>query len=462
MHNTGRKNGEHGAVVFTVIAAIIALTTISAALARLFSTGTETNIIDNYQRQAYYTALSGLDYAKTLTATTLESIRTGTTSTSYAVDNNSFTLTVSTKNSDGTYPVSVRGKTYEGKGNYYISSVDVTPVTSGWSSTVGDYIINSANSTLTISQPTSVNSSIAGKKVIVGYGATVTGNVISSTSITLTQASTVSKNVCAANGDVTLGYGAVITGNASANGDIYMTQSSQIGGNANATEYITMEYYTKIAGKATSPYSIKYKGDGQSVGSYVQATPTINCSAPSAPYDNTITSCGTVSKNATSSGLTLSPGSYKAITTNQDGVLYLSSGTYKLCSLSSGYNAKIYLDISSGSDLTILVNGDVNFSQATTFYIKTSASSGYVQASSATPHSAAKYIYLGSSSNVTFGYSLSWFGTIYAKTSIALGQGFTLVGAIGTPGSVDIGYSMNIIEYVLADYADENWSTTAE
>ena len=42
------------------------------------------------------------------------------------------------------------------------------------------------------------------------------------------------------------------------------------------------------------------------------------------------------------------------------------------------------------------------------------------------------------------------------------GGASSLVGAIGTPGSVDIGYSMNIIEYVLADYADENWSTTAK
>lgn len=483
---------QAGSTLLWAIGALVLLSVAGAMIAKMTPSTLQGKLEQEAGARAYYNANSGLNYilgmqqAAQASGTTLanfvDSMGNGTSKTMNLSGTDSFSYQLQTLNSANStyqithlvgtvknqggaaayaYQIHGGGKNKSGPKEYIVTSKD-------WSSTNGSYIINAGNSTLEISQPTYVGADIAAKKVVIAYGATIDGNIVSSTSVTLAQSATVSKSICAADGDVSVGYGAVVSGDVSANGDIDMVQNSYIGGNANSTEWITMHAYTTIVKTATSPNSISYPDDiswaHQSVGSYVRGTPTINCSEINAPYDNTIKSCGTqaIGGSSTSKTNPLSEGSYGKVTLNYGESLYLSSGTYKFCNISTGYNTSVYLDISSGQDLNILVKGDVDFGQATTFYIKTTSSGSYVQASSVTPHSAAKYIYLGSNSNVTFGYDLSWFGTIYAKTKITLGQSFELIGAIGTPGSTSIGYGINVAEYVLADYAEKNWSTTSK
>ena len=91
-------------------------------------------------------------------------------------------------------------------------------------------------------------------------------------------------------------------------------------------------------------------------------------------------------------------------------------------------------------------------------YVKTTTSSVYQGVAAATPRTDAKLIYMGSEGSVFFNQTNSgWFGTIYAKTSLTFGQGVILVGAYATPGTVNMNQGNKILEYVLADYARDNW-----
>jgi len=52
-----------GSVLFVVIGAIIVMSVIGAALSRLHGSGTETEIQENRVDDAYYAAISGINYA---------------------------------------------------------------------------------------------------------------------------------------------------------------------------------------------------------------------------------------------------------------------------------------------------------------------------------------------------------------------------------------------------------------
>ena len=51
----------------------------------------------------------------------------------------------------------------------------------------------------------------------------------------------------------------------------------------------------------------------------------------------------------------------------------------------------------------------------------------------------------------------TWWGTLYAVTSLSTGLFFYMTGALACPDSLNISSDMEIYEYVLADYAKANW-----
>jgi len=127
----------------------------------------------------------------------------------------------------------------------------------------------------------------------------------------------------------------------------------------------------------------------------------------------------------------------------------------------------LYLDISSGSQLTILSAGLFSIDQNAVVHVKTADTGGrYLtieeiealpSSTKAKVHAAAKLVYIGAETTMKWGQNSSWFGTLYAQQSLGMDQNFELIGALACPGTMSVSQNIKIYEYVLADYAKQNW-----
>lgn len=466
---------KRGSVLILIILAIIVVSALAVGMSKISSISTLNQLEFNQANLARNLAYSGVEYAKGLALSYKNQSKTidqlvsalnsgGTNSTStYSVGGaiGYFTLNV-TKLSNTTFSVACTGYTPSGVWQAAFSlpnTVTLTYSSPTWSG--GDYVVNSG-SDLTISQPSTINGNISGKSVSFNYQATIYGNVISQTYASISQASVVHGQVCAASGDVTLAYGAEVTDDVKANGNITINQSAVADTNAYATKNIYMGYQSTIkkTGQAGGSIGGINNNTVYTIGTKLPYTmPTVTCPTASAPTATTISCSGTKAPGTSSISSPLSPGQYTDLNIAQGASVYLTSGTYNFSSITTNYQSNIYLDISSGNDLTVLSCGDIYIDQETAVYVKTTTSGSYVLAKDATPHSDAAHVYFGTNTNFTTKKYInsSWFGTIYALKTLSVGQNFTLTGTLATPGTLSIGYNLSVLEYILANYAKANW-----
>jgi len=459
---------DNGSTLIAAIVAIVVLGLLGVGIQQMSSSAVFNQLIYNQANQARNLAHAGKNYLLGLkNKATIDNL---TLDASKTTINNNLTKTIPGAGSfeiynlvwnGATLTCSIKGTTENGQASYLLpNSVSVVfpnPVTE-WSG--GDYIINSGE-IIVASQQSTINGNISGKSVKLDQKVELSGNIVSNTSVSISQNSEIGGLVCANSGDVTIDQNAIILGNVSAKGNIKISQKAQLKKNAYAELKINMDQNSSIALTGQAGDAIT-KAQGATIGNEVQyLTPTITCPVAYAPYAPTIKSTGTINPPTNTSATSpMTPGQYTALTLPQNSKVYLKSGTYTFPSMSFDQNLKLYLDISSGNDLTILSSGSIKFSQGTVVYVKTPGSSSYEEISSVTPHSAASKIYIGSDTSIQFDQKDGWFGTIYGKQSVRISQNFSMVGAIASPGSVTVDQNLNLIQYVLANYAQVNWRPT--
>lgn len=463
-------SSQRGSALLWVIGSIIVLGLIGTAVSQFTTSANFGILANNRQAAGYYAALSGLNYAKTLDATAFEAILAGTGSqqTYTLADTTQFTLIVSAA-SAGAYPVKSigtvnNGSSLEANAILTASITPVAPPPTTWGG--GDYVISTGGD-LSLPQSAKINGSVAGNSLTLSQYADVSGNVISDTSANLGQYANVGGYVCAAAGDVVLNQYAEVAKDVSANGKISVGQYAIAHQNAYATGSISMSQYAKIMLTGQAGGGIN-RAQYDFIGTPLTYTmPTVTCPETAAPIAPVITATGTANVPASSASSPIPPGQYKAWSTGQHGTAYLTSGTYTFPSIQYNQYMDLYLDASSGNPLTILASGAITTGQYTTVHIKTANTAGQyltiaqIEATTAATktkiHADAALIYMGSGTSMQWSQYGSWFGTLYAKTALSTGQYFYMVGALACPGSLSISSSMEIYEYVLADYAKNNW-----
>lgn len=457
---------QQGGTMLYVIAAIIVVSALAAGISRLSSTAGLGVVTAGQSHAAYYAALSGIEYAKTLDSAALETIRAGTGAVYTMPGGAKFTLTAQAPIS-GVYPVRSIGTVNDGTGleANSLAAASVTPKTSEWAG--GDYVINT-NGPLALPQSAVVNGSVAGKNLLLNQYAAVTGNVISSTSADLGQYATVGGYVCAASGNVALNQYAEVAGDVSANGNITVGQYAKAKANAYATGRIDMNQSASIAKTGQAGGAIN-RAQYDFIGTPLPYTmPTVTCPATAAPVAPAITSASTVNVPASNASKPIPAGTaYKAWSTNQHGSAYMASGTYVFASIQYSQYMDLYLDVSSGQPLTILSAGFINTGQYTYVHIKTADTGGsylsmeQIEAlpapTKAKVRAAAKLIYMGAETSMQWSQYGTWLGTLYAGQNLSISQYFTIIGALASPGSMNLSSNLTILEYILADYAKQNW-----
>lgn len=471
-----RKN-INGSTLIMAIIAIIVIGALGVGMQQMSSSAVLNQLMFNQSNQARNLAYSGVKYAKGLIYSyqalgkTFTQFKDDLTANSgvYDLGNNlgKFVITVPSNTTTGnttSFTVSVLGKTPDGsfQSQYQLpSNVSLTYTYTPQQWNGGEYVI-SAGKVLNAAQNSTISGSISGEAVTLENGAVINGNIISASSVTLVQTSTVHGYVCASSGNVTVNNKAVVDGNVSANGYIHVVENAIIKQNAYATKYINMDNNSTIKLVGQAGEDIKGDPSKYVIGTPLPYTlPTVTCPSTNAPTAPTITNSGKIVAPSSTLSSPLPNGEYTTFTLNNNDSAYLKSGAYTFSSITTNNNANLYLDISSGGDLTILTTGNVSIAQNTNILIKTTTNGAYRSivdnTSLVTPHSDAAHIYLGSNTNVTFNNGTGWFGTIYAKNSISIPENFILIGTLASPGTVSLNTGLNVIEYVLANYARSNW-----
>lgn len=64
---------------------------------------------------------------------------------------------------------------------------------------------------------------------------------------------------------------------------------------------------------------------------------------------------------------------------------------------------------------------------------------------------------MGSGTDLLWNRYGSLFGTFYAKASLTNWHYFKIVGVLVFPGTMNLNLDLDIIQYVLADCAKDNW-----
>ncbi|MYL84045.1 hypothetical protein GTA51_12995 [Desulfovibrio aerotolerans] len=457
-----------GSTLIGAIVAIVVLGALGVGMQQMSSSAVYNQLMFNQANQARNLAYTGKNYLLGLSKKA--TIDNSTLDTSKTTINNNLTKTIPGVGtfeiynlvwSGTTLACNIKGTTANGQASYLLpSSVSVVfpDAVTEWNG--GDYVISSGGA-LNGPQNAYINGSVAGTSITLNNNAVVEGNVISETSVNLAQNSITHGFVCAASGNVQLNNNAVVDEDVSANGYIQVSQNAIIKQNAYATSYIQMSNNATIQQKGQAGGAIN-RAQNDYIGTPLQYTmPTVTCPSTNAPIAPTITNTGTLPAPASTSSSPLASGQYTNFTINQNGSAYLKSGTYIFSSIQTNNNAKLYLDISTGGDLTILVTGNINIGQNTNVFVKTTSNGAFRSVVEDTdrvvPHSDAAKIYIGSNTDIVFNNNTGWFGTIYAKNSLSVSQNFILIGTLASPGTVSLNNNLNVVEYVLSNYARSNW-----
>lgn len=457
---------SRGSIILVVVAGIIILSALGAAISMMTSSSMQTNIVNNYQQQSYYAALSGINYAKSLTATELENIRTGAASATYTFGSNSFTLTVSTKNASGTYPVASLGSAYGGKGNHYIGAVNVTPVTAPSQGSGLSKKLMAAKSSIFFGGD--INGDIASGKIEMNEGSNVRGSLVSTSS---SVALTVTKNVVGtisdpiticSNSDVVIASsGNILYGNVYAHGKVSIGRP--IVGNVYATGDVSFNSNASVTG------DVYTQGKLNITSGHIYGTAHVtSLSLVTKPELATRVVQETVS-NPISCGEDYSfpghetPSTNTVFSTTSDYIFVgkgINDHTYSYKSFTAGWGSRLCFDVSSGY-VNIFVANDTMLRAE--IHIKalptqTCFTNDYtVSGIGLSYKSYASKIYMDTTGAVTLDGGRNWFGTIYSGGNVILGSGNYITGALYSSGGYIGGSRLDSKPDIHMDYVESEY-----
>lgn len=224
-----------------------------------------------------------------------------------------------------------------------------------------------------------VGTILAKGDVVLPTGSLVVENIETEGSVELKSNSTVEGDIFAG-GDVLLQQaaevgvsGALIGGNVTTNGLIDMRKSAVIYGDARANGDILMGQNALIEGDATSSGIIDDSASGATInGTSTSGAPLVPSITTNPDTFGLLTlpaaqvfsvGVGSISNGQAGTGIgdPLAPGEYGDLIGGSGFDVYLTAGTYTFNTIGTGNNTQLYLDLSSGQNIEILVQGDAFF-----------------------------------------------------------------------------------------------------
>ncbi len=272
-----------GAALLYIVAALTLLGAIGAGIAVMSSSSLQEKLTGEREQQAYYVALSGLNYVKSLTQTDVASLL-GKNST-YALNGNSqFKLFVSNAATPPpNYMATVEGVVNSATGaeaSFRIASVTFTSQSNPDSGedpsppghiSPSDYVLGSYGGNLTLSNQQTVTGDIVGNGVTLSNQSSVSGKVLSSGNVTLVNHATVGGYVCA-QGDVSLQNQTSVGGDIDATGDVIVgSNSATVVGSIRATGNVTLQNEAVVQGDVNAGGSVTLGSNNSKINGNVKA-----------------------------------------------------------------------------------------------------------------------------------------------------------------------------------------------
>ena len=152
----------------------------------------------------------------------------------------------------------------------------------------------------------------------------------------------------------------------------------------------------------------------------------------------------------------LSPGSYGDVNIGSTGSLYLSSGDYGMDQLDLADNANLYLDLSSGDAINVLVAGDFTVVNDLEVLVKVPGEGTYTDVDDIgtlfDPDAAramADQVHFHAVGTVDLDDDCDFFGNVYAKTggatpNLNVGANNDVIGRLFADGAIDVGGSATV------------------
>lgn len=472
---------QHGGALVYVIFAIVAVAAVGIGVSSIISNTLESNIANNGHQQSYYAALSGLNFAKSLTEEKL--LEFDQKIITYGSE--SFVIKVGSK-IDSQYPVEVIGTANRGAGleaNYLIGGINITPASSdnnnstrpsastktisgkdvkvagyvdgsviaetsevqGGSTITGSYVLTSKTQEMTITGGITV-AKVSGSLLCSNHGVSISGGS------SVVNGNIYSPGVGSGLGYITIDGGATINGNLYANGTITLNGGSKIYGQSHSQKDIQLlnaQVGTKkvsqnmlsnltqtITGWSTIYTDINSQ-EGVNLGGITLYGDIHSTIAPSTTQWQTTWNGSWYAdpKKPTEPQACESYDKFEApeFTATEDHIIRgtetITAGTYYYKTLTTKNWPTICFD-TSGGDINILVSSGVKIEADV--YVK-STSTGKCKAfdiSSSDAASAAPYVYLYSGGDFTLGGGVDWVGTVVAQGDIQPGGGSEIVGSL--------------------------------
>jgi predicted acyltransferase (DUF342 family) len=246
-----------------------------------------------------------------------------------------------------------------------------------------------ANNSVTTGSGTTLQNVTGGGNFGAGNNSQIQGNVLFNGSVsTGSGASVLSGNNVVAGGNVGLGNNSQVTGNVTAGGSISLGSGASIGGTSNANQ-----------NPDPAPFTTVLIPDG------------------------TAFAAGGVNKTFSGAGNSLAPGTWGALTLQNNAVLNLTSGDYYFNSINSGSGVDLNIDAASGVRIFVVGNAILGNNLDIVLLNGTTADN----------------IYLESKGSVATGSGVDWFGTIFADGNIGIGNTNIITGALYADGSITTG-----------------------
>lgn len=242
-----RLKNKRGAVLITLIIAMILMAVLGAGIYGITTSSTFSELLSNRNDNAYQLAKAGIRYAAGLLAENGKKYSLSET-TFLMQDGNSFTITITTDSATGYKNITSKGNVNQGTflaANRVLtysmppppSKEEVNYVT--FSGGGGD----GEAGTLAIPSGSTIDGSIYAETVSIAPNSTVTGNVFSKTSVTIGSGSNISGQICSSDGDIILSASGVKVGgpiNAN-NGSVILKSGTTAGDNVFASRDVTLE-----------------------------------------------------------------------------------------------------------------------------------------------------------------------------------------------------------------------------
>lgn len=335
----------------------------------------------------------------------------------------------------------------------------------------GEFLLVTGGGTLSVGTSASlVGNIVFNDDVEVGNGTVIIGNIDTPGDVKIGTNAQVLKDAgvggnITAGGNVNLGNGSTVEGDILAGGDV------KTGTNVNVQGNIGSNGTVQVGNGSTIDGSIRYgEGDtfSQGTGVALGSTPVEGPDTPVNPA--TFAPLALPSANLISPGLdnhsvgnggslSLDPGAYNNVSTGTNAELFLSSGRYDLSNLTLGNGSDIYIDLSSGSPLSIFIAEDLKFGTGISMFIRSEPAGVFHSFSEILDDLSLKplieSIYWEVHGNVQVGNGSEWLGTLFqdgvGDDDVKFGTSTNIYGAIYSTNKIDLGNGTQV-HFAMADF----------